>query len=174
MVQEQINKILFATYETHEVRHPDEHIKHFLEQYKIYLHVFDATSDRRAKSNEFFLGLNTAIIGIMGYVETKNLPEAPVVFTLIPLAGIAICLCWHNIISSFHQLNQAKFKVIHALEAKLPAALFETEWKLLGKGRDTSTYRPFFQTEKNIPIIFIVVYITVFLANLPIAKMFGF
>jgi hypothetical protein len=167
MAYEQIDDILFASYGVHEAKHADTYVDHFLEQYRIYLHIFDATSDRRAKSNEFFLGLNTAIIGIMGYVETKGLPEAPVVFTLIPLAGIAICLCWHTIISSFHQLNQAKFKVIHALEKKLPASLFEAEWNLLGKGKVLSKYRPFFHTEKHIPLIFIVVYAIIFLVNLP-------
>lgn len=170
MVQKQIDEQLFALYDHHQGQHPDEYIKHFLEQYKIYLNIFDNTSDRRAKSNEFFLGLNTAIIGIMGYVETRALPQESTIFTLIPLAGIAICLCWHRIISSFHQLNSAKFKVIYALEKKLPASLFETEWHLLGGGKDRKKYYPFSQIEKNIPIIFIIVYVIVFLLKLPVFK----
>jgi hypothetical protein len=46
---------------------------HYLEQYRMYLHILNSAGDRRNRSNEFFLGLNTAIIGVLGYLETKEL-----------------------------------------------------------------------------------------------------
>src|SRR3989344_1376679 len=98
----------------------DSYTNYCLEQYRIYLHVFNSTSDRSQKSNEFFLGLNAAIIGILGYVETKSLPHGNTIFTLIPFVGISISYSWYKIINSYSQLNRAKFKVIHALEQKLP------------------------------------------------------
>src|SRR5437667_434058 len=108
----------------------DSYEGHFLEQYRIYLHVFNSTCDRRQKSNEFFLVLNAAIIGILGYVKTKSLPHASILFALIPFIGIGICYSWYRMIRSYRQLNRAKFQVIHTVERKLPLALFETEWNV--------------------------------------------
>lgn len=171
---EEIDNILTRTYTEHKDQHAEKYIDHYLEQYRIYLHIFNNTSEYRHKTNEFFLGLNTAIMGIMGYLETKEVSHAPIIFILAPLVGVAICFCWYRLILSWSQLNRAKFKVIHALERKLPAALFETEWKLLGKGKDKSKYRPLSSIEKYIPIIFIMLYLIILLANSPILDILGF
>ncbi|MBK5215490.1 MAG: hypothetical protein JJE53_01635 [Candidatus Pacebacteria bacterium] len=141
---------------------------HYLEQYRMYLHIFNSTSDRRNKSNEFFLGLNTAIIGVLGFLETKGTTNNnSVIFIFAPIVGIAICYCWYEIIISYKQLNRAKFKVIHNIEEKLPLSLFKTEWELLGKGNDYKKYIKLSSIEKNIPIIFIVLYSVIFTMSLP-------
>lgn len=144
----------------------DPYVDYCLEQYRIYLHVFNSTNERRLKSNEFFLGLNAAIIGILGYVETKSIPNANVVFMLVPFVGISIGYCWYKIINSYSQLNKAKFKVLHSIEQKLPITLFETEWNILGKGQDKKKYNPLSNTEKYIPITFMLLYATILLVNL--------
>lgn len=168
MENEQIEGFLFSHTSDHKENHADKYIDHYLEQYRIYLHIFNSTNDRRQKSNEFFLGLNTAIIGMIGYLETKSeLHHDSVVFFIAPLVGIGICFCWYRIIRSYMQLHRAKFKVIHNLEHKLPAALYETEWEILGKGKDPTRYRRLSSIEKNIPVIFTVLYLLVFIANLP-------
>ncbi len=171
IVGDQIDSLLIATNTEHKEAYADRYIDHYLEQYRIYLHIFNNTSDRRQKTNEFFLGINTAIMGIMGYFETKEIPNAPVMFMLIPLVGIAICFCWYRLIISFSQLNRAKFKIIHTLEKKLPANLFESEWHLLGQGKDKSKYYPVSHIERFIPIIFILLYIIIFLFNSDIFKL---
>lgn len=168
----QIDSLLIPPYTEHEVKNPDRYLEHYIEQYRLYLHIFNNTSDRRQKTNEFFLGINTAIMGIMGFFETKEIPNAPVMFMLIPLVGIAICFCWYRLIISFSQLNRAKFKIIHTLERKLPAKLFESEWMLLGKGKDNSKYFPISHIERFIPIIFIILYIIIFVFNSPFIKLF--
>lgn len=138
-------------------------IDHYLEQYRIYLVSFNQLADRRHKSNEFFLGLNTAIMAILGYIETKQVTHSLLVFTVVPLIGIGICVAWYQMIRSFKMLNRAKFKVIHDIERKLPSRLFETEWELLGKGKDRKKYYPLSSIEKTIPVIFIVLYVFVLL-----------
>lgn len=144
----------------------DPYVDYCLEQYRIYLHVFNNTNERQQKSNEFFLGLNAAIIGILGYVETKSIPNANIIFMLVPFVGIGIGYCWYKIIKSYSQLNKAKFEVIHSVEQKLPIALFETEWNILGKGKDKKKYRPLSDTEKIIPITFILLYIVILILSL--------
>ena len=169
MEKDEIEGLLFSQNTLHKENHAEQYIDHYLEQYRIYLHIFNSTNDRRQKSNEFFLGLNTAIIGMLGYIETKNIaPHESVIFFVAPLVGIGICFCWHQIIRSYMQLHRAKFQVIHSLERKLPAALYETEWEILGKGRDPKKYRRLSAVERNIPIIFITLYVLIFLSNLPL------
>jgi hypothetical protein len=141
---------------------------HYLEQYRMYLHIFNSTSDRRNKFNEFFLGLNTAIIGVIGYLETKNLLESNFVISLFaPVVGIAICYCWYKFIISYKKLNRAKFAVIHKIEEKLPLSLFKTEWELLGKGNDKKKYQKLSSIEIKIPIIFTILYLAILISNIP-------
>ncbi len=166
--------MLLAIHTEHRDQHADKYIDHYLEQYRIYLHMFNTVSDRRLKTNEFFLGLNTAIMAIMGYIETKEIPHASIVFTLVPFVGIAVCYCWYEIIISFRQLCRAKFKVIHEIEKKLPASLSRTEWSILGDGKDSKKYRPLSQIEKRIPITFILLYLVIFFVNSPLMEFFNF
>ena len=141
---------------------------HYLEQYRMYLNIFNSNSDRRNKANEFFLGLNTAIIGVIGYLETKSITDdKSIIFVFAPFVGIAICYCWYQMIITYRNLNRAKFHVIHEIEEQLPLSLFKTEWEILGRGLDTSKYRKLSSIEKNIPIIFIVLYAVILGSNLP-------
>jgi hypothetical protein len=142
---------------------------HYLEQYRMYLHIFNSTSDRRNKVNEFFLGLNTAIIGAIGFLETKNLTgRNSIILIFAPFVGIGICYCWYQMILSYRKLNKAKFAVIHSIEEKLPLSLFKTEWELLGKGDDPKKYVKLSSIEKKIPVIFIILYILIFFFSLPL------
>jgi hypothetical protein len=169
-----VDNLLYKRYTDHKENHADRYIDHYLEQYRIYIHVFNTTSERRLKSNEFFLAINTAIMGILGYLEAKGPIEKPLIFTLVPFVGIAICYCWYQIIRSYKQLNSAKFKVIHSAEKKLPLALWETEWELLGQMKDPKKYRPLSSLEKYIPVIFTVLYILIFFANVPWSEILNF
>lgn len=165
--REEIDNLLYVRNTDHHDNHADRYIDHYLEQYRIYIHVFNTTSERRLKSNEFFLGINTAIMGILGYLEAKGTIDRPIIFMMVPFVGMAICYCWYKIINSYRQLDRAKFSVIHSAEKKLPLALFETEWEVLGKGKNRKKYLPLSSIEKLIPVIFTVLYILIFLANFP-------
>ncbi len=168
MEKDQLDSLLYSNTHHYNGDKSDSYVDHYLEQYRIYLHIFNSSNDRRNRSNEFFLGLNTAIIGVLGYLETKNLTDNnSVIFIFAPFVGIAICYCWYQIIISYKNLHRAKFKVIHNMEEKLPVSLFKTEWELLGQGKDFSKYRKISSIEKNIPIIFIVLYTVIFSVNLP-------
>jgi len=169
----EIDNLLYVRNTDHKENHNDRYIDHYLEQYRIYLHVFNTTSERRLKANEFYLAINTAIMGILGYFEIKGPAERPVVLVLVPFVGVAICYCWYRIIQSYRQLNKAKFSIIHSAEKKLPLSLFETEWELLGKMKDPKKYRPLSSIEKYIPVIFIVLYILIFFANFPWSEIFN-
>lgn len=173
MEKEDVENLLFKNTEAKE-KYGEKYIDHFLDQYKTYLSMLDNISDRRQKSNEFFLSLNTVIIGALGYVETKDIPNAPVIFFIVPVVGALISFFWYHIIHSYKNLNTAKFAVVHSIEQRLPITMFETEWKLLDQGTNKKKYYPFTHIELHIPKIFIGIYIFLLLINIPWTQVLNF
>ncbi len=150
-------------------KYGDKYIEHLLEQYKIYIDSAEKISDRRQKNNEFFLGLNTALVALLGFVLAKlDAGQICYIFLLASAAGMVICYYWYRIILSYKGLNGGKFDVIHLIEKRLPLALYDTEWEILGRGKDKKKYQPFTHIEFKIPWVFIVIYAVLFVKNLPI------
>lgn len=149
-------------------KYGDKYIEHLLDQYKIYLNAAEKVSDRRQKTNEFFLGLNTALVALLGFIATKtSQQEISLMLGVSSIAGITVCYLWYRIIASYKGLNSAKFKVIHAIELRLPLALYDTEWEMLERGKNKDVYWPFSHIELHVPKIFIAIYTTLILLILP-------
>lgn len=144
------------------------YIEHLLDQYKLYVNAAEKISDRRQKTNEFFLGLNTALIGLLGFVMTKTDSNKNALLLFIAsVAGTVICYLWYRIILSYKGLNGAKFEVIHTIEERLPLALYDTEWEALGRGEDKTKYWPFSHIEQHVPWIFVGLYSILLLSLVP-------
>lgn len=131
-----------------------------LEQYKIYVEMADRISARRAVANTFFLTINTSVFTVIGVVWSAK-PAATPWWLVIPLlALLAECAAWFYLVRSYRQLNTAKFKVVGALEERLPASPYwNAEWHALGEGRDRSKYWPLTHLEQWVPILFGVIYL---------------
>lgn len=138
---------------------------HLLEQYKLYVEMADRISSRRQSANSFFLSVNTAIIALISYINLgyKNSSNF---YWLVSLAGMALCFTWYRLVRSYKDLNTAKFKVIHEMEAKLPVAPYDLEWEKVGKGKDSKLYLPFTHIEICIPWVFFVIHTFVLLNGL--------
>ena len=130
-----------------------------LEQYKLYVEMADRISSRRGLTNTFFLTLNTLVFTIVG-VFWKERPELSPWLLALPLTiALGQCAGWLLMVRTYRQLNSAKFQVIGALEARLPASPYwNAEWKALGEGRDWRTYLPLTHLEQWIPTLFALVY----------------
>ena len=135
-----------------------------LEQYKLYVEMADRISSRRGLTNTFFLTLNTLVFTIIGVFWQKR-PEISPWLLGLPLAiALGECAGWFLIVRSYRQLNAAKFQVVGALEARLPASPYSNaEWKALGEGRDWRTYLPLTHLEQWIPSLFALVYTSGFI-----------
>jgi len=146
-------------------KYGDKYIEHLLEQYKIYLTGIEKISDRRQKANEFFLALNAALVTILGFVITKqNQGDHIPIVALAGVSGMLICYLWYRIVRSYKGLNEGKFKVIHMIEARLPLALYDTEWQIMGRGKNKRIYWPFTHIELLVPWIFIGIFGVLILA----------
>ena len=131
-----------------------------MEQYKIYVEMADRISQRRGVANIFFLTFNTAIVGALAGFFNDVPPNIAVAFYLA--AGV-MAITWALLLRSYRTLNTAKFKVIGALEKRLPAQMFyAAEWKSLGEGKSLKKHIPFGAVETVVPLIFSLIYLYLF------------
>jgi hypothetical protein len=136
-----------------------------LEQYKLYVEMADRISARRGLTNSFFLTLNTGIVGLIAALH-KAPTGAGAWWLAIPLVAIlGECYAWFYLVRSYRLLNGAKYRVVGALEERLPASPFwRAEWWALGEGRNRRLYWPLSHIEQWIPALFALTYIAGFLA----------
>lgn len=131
-----------------------------LEQYKLYVEMADRISARRGLANSFFLTLNTSVIAL--FAVFKDITPGPTAWWLgIPLVAlVSECFAWFYLVRSYRLLNGAKFRVVGALEERLPASPFwRAEWWALGEGHDRGRYWPLSHIEQWVPILFALTYI---------------
>jgi hypothetical protein len=136
-----------------------------LEQYKLYVEMADRVSARRGLTNSFFLTLNTGIVALVGAL--KKFPTGTEAWWLaIPVVALlGQCFAWFYLVRSYRLLNGAKYRVVGALEERLPASPFwRAEWWELGEGRDRTRYWPLSHIEEWIPMLFALTYVGGFLA----------
>jgi hypothetical protein len=131
---------------------------HLLEQYKLFVHTSLEVTSKRLEANKFHLTLNSVIFAIASYLTVVNTNAIIILFSAV---GILISFVWRRSIDSYKELNKAKFKVIHELEAYLPARLFKWEEK-----HYLAKYHGLTSAEKYYPIIFIILYSAVIAINL--------
>ena len=135
-----------------------------LEQYKLYVEMADRVSQRRGLTNTFFLTLNSAIFTVIGVFWQKP-PSGSGWLLAFPLViALGQCTAWWWLVRSYRLLNGAKFKVIGALEERLPATPYlRAEWNALGEGKDWRKYLPLTHLEQWVPVLFGLVYLVGFI-----------
>lgn len=141
-----------------------------LEQYRLFVETSERVVARRQTANTFFLSINSLLLVAVGILLREA--TGVVVVALgsgLVAAGIVACVAWRRMVTSFRQLNAAKFDIIHLLEEHLPAAMFKAEWDALGSGKKKSRYRPFTGTEAWMPWVFMGLHALVAVGSLVLA-----
>lgn len=136
-----------------------------LEIYKLLVEMSDRVSQRRQAANNFYLSVNTALVGGSAYLKTLGI--ATPTFLIVVLAGLVICLLWHQNIQSYKTLNAAKFEVIHDIENRLVEQPFHAEWKILDPTGEGDRHKPFHKVERLVPWVFAAVYVGQILSLVP-------
>jgi hypothetical protein len=134
-----------------------------LEQYRLYVEMADRLAARRGLTNTFLLTVNTATLTAAGAVLPQVWTQSPWLLVIPCLVLVGQCAAWFWIIRSYRQLSSAKFRVIGALEERLPASPYwRAEWGALGSGRDRALYWPVTTLEQWVPALFAALYLAVF------------
>lgn len=142
-----------------EAEYGTEHKNHLFEQYKLYVEMADRISARRMLANSFFVGVHTALITAFTVLLKEGVLQ-PNCFGYMPfIAVILLCYVWWRIVYSYRQLNSGKYKVVHAIEQRLPVAPYDAEWNALGSGEDRKLYLPLTHVENWVPLCFAILYL---------------
>jgi len=134
-----------------------------MDQYKLYVEMTDRISQRRMIANSYFLSLNSAILGFIGYLMTKEMIGY---LSLLAVAGIMLTALWYSIILSYRTLNRVKWRVVHQIEIQLPIQPYHAEWKIMQTEADLK-YHPISHVEAAVPWVFLFLYLIVFIKNFP-------
>lgn len=157
-----MNNTLWNALEADSIYRTDNalYINHVIEQYKIYVEMADRISARRNLANVFFLTLHSLCISTICFFIEKVALISPKWIMFFPFfIVIMLCLTWWWTLTSYRNLNSAKYKVIGQLEEKLPSSPYwSAEWKELGEGKDIKKYLPITTLEQYVPILFAIVY----------------
>lgn len=136
-------------------------------QYKLYVEMADKVSARRDTANAFFLALNSIVLSAGPTIIDKGYTFESKWLFLFPYVVLCMVLFfWWRLISSYKQLNGAKFIIVGALEEMLPARPYgKAEWEfMLKSGKDKKVYWPLSHIESALPWIFFVGYTIALLA----------
>lgn len=136
-------------------------------QYQLMVNSTENVVSRRQRMHTFFFSINSLLIGALGTIlgtkfEVFVANKIVLVVALCVVGGV-IAWSWRQLLISYQKLNSGKFKVINKIEEKLPSAIFNAEWHILGEGNDSKRYNPFTKLEHYVPLIFLLLYCTFFL-----------
>lgn len=140
--------------------------KNVVDIYKMLVGMADKVSERRQSANNFFLSVNTALIGASAYISSVS-QQSPARVLAIAVAGMLVSLVWIRNIQSYKDLNAGKFAVITEIEKHLPVSPYAAEWEYLDRGQRNGRYRPFHSVEIFVPLIFLGVHALQFAFNVP-------
>lgn len=157
-------KVEDLIYNVSQTDYGNEYNSHLLEMYKIYLEMTDRISSRRQSANNYFLTINTTLVGLISYLHlgAKNGTHF---YFIIALSGMILCFVWYRIIKSYKGLNSGKFKIIHLLEKKLPVSPYDAEWEIIRRGKKKELYHPFTSVEVFVPWVFFGLHFVAFIIS---------
>jgi hypothetical protein len=126
---------------------------------ELYLATAEKISDRRAQANSWMLSVNSAIVAFHGFVQADKAvgtaASQSVWLWAMPVAGAIVCLSWAALLSSYRELNSAKFQVLLELEKSMPVMPFARERAIYHGMHRTS----FSTIERIIPLCFFLLYV---------------
>jgi hypothetical protein len=89
--------------------------------FELFLATAEKVSDRRAQANAWMLSVNSAIVALYGYLQSDKMAvgaaHKAVWLWAVPAAGAIVCLAWAALLTSYRELNRAKFTVLAEIEA---------------------------------------------------------
>jgi hypothetical protein len=138
----------------------DDYEDHCMKQYEMYVGLMDKTSERRIGCNKFFISLNSFLVSLIGILHFSGVfLNIQIVWLIITIIfGVLLNIIWITLLDSYKNLNDARFHIIHLIEERLPISPFLQEWVYV-QNEQKEKYSLLSQKEKNIPWLFIGLYI---------------
>jgi hypothetical protein len=130
-------------------------------QYDLMVRSWEALIARRQAVNTIYVSASAALlagVGVMISAMDRLDPNgAATGAALLSLLGAGLSFNWRRTVISYGTLSKAKSRVVAALEAHLPAQLFDAEWRVLEARRYKSTT----DTDKQTALFFMLLFLAV-------------
>jgi len=134
--------------------------------FELYLATAEKVSDRRSAANAWMLSVNSAIVALYGYLGADKTPvhilQSSIWLWAIPAAGAIVSVAWTALLSSYRQLNKAKFEVLQEMEKDLAAQPFALERAIYKR----ENRRSMSTVEVAIPLCFLGLYAVILASDL--------
>lgn len=131
--------------------------------YATTVEMADRVSARRGQANQFYLSIETLLLGVPAFFGLTNVAGAepdPLRYTVLAAVGVIVSVTWWLQLRSYRQLNRAKFDVILAIEREhFQIHPFGDEWDSLKKDAIPGwrgRYAELGTVERVVPIAFLV------------------
>jgi hypothetical protein len=138
-------------------------------QYSLMVQSWEALINRRQTVNTVYVTASTALLGGIGVVvsttDKTGLLWGAAAVAIVAFLGAALGFNWRRTVVSYGTLSKAKAKVITALEAYMPAQLFDAEWGVLESKRYKSTT----ESDKQTALAFTLLFVGAFVVAVGIA-----
>ncbi len=138
------------------------------EQYKIYLATSESLVARRQSVSTFYTTVNSVLVtgGSVVCAFFGKLSEKMLIMCTVAVVGIILGVSWYKILEAYGILNASKMKIVRLIEKKLPISLYDKEWDVMSDKLNGKKYVSFTDSEKRVPILFIIVYLFIIAAAL--------
>lgn len=146
------------------------------DMYKLAVEMADRVSSRRGQANQFYLALETLLLGVPASIELALSTDtvdalASGVAVLLGLCGIATSAAWWMQLRSYRDLNAAKFKVINKIETDFFVVRpFSDEWAHLKEDERISRWRGRYAelgtVERVMPFVFTALHVAVLIMGI--------
>ncbi len=128
--------------------------------YELAVEMADRVSTRRGTSNQFYLALQTLLLGVpAAFASFKQTIAHPLPLAAVLILGAVISLLWWLQLRAYRDLNREKFAVIQQIERQhLEVQPYVDEWRPYadgGKRRWRERYRELGQLERAVPLVFL-------------------
>jgi hypothetical protein len=127
-----------------------------VEQYRMIMDSINKLNDVRETANNFWTGLNGALIGTIAYVkDMQSVGESPKFVFLITLIilGIIMSSSWIMFLENVKKNIDIRNEMLIEIERHLPAKIFTFAIHAIS-GRGSLSYK-----EMTVPILFLLGYI---------------
>ncbi|WP_405375954.1 hypothetical protein [Pseudobutyrivibrio sp.] len=135
-----------------------------LDQWRLTVESAMQVSNRRQTANNLFIMMLTILISgvlLSDGISNANKPLQLGVSIAVSLLGIFLCLEWMSQMEYYGDLNDVKYTAIRDMEKYLPMQVFNAEDIYFYS--DYKNKRSFSEKEKQIPMIFIIVFLVIML-----------
>lgn len=125
-----------------------------MEQYKIMIDSSESLIDRRQSMSNLYTGICTTLVTLLGSsFALNNKYGTSITFILVGIVVAMLSLTWISQLKTYNKTNYGKYEVINAIEAKLPADMFNNEY-MFNKSKKIKSYS---ERESLLPKMFIVI-----------------